>query len=872
MRRKAVRLRVDGKDERIALTVRPLAEAEGHALVVFEEADAVEAASEAPQADDDNDDRMVAELESELTNTRESLQTSIEELETSNEELRASNEELQSVNEELQSTTEELETGKEELQSTNEELLAVNQELRVKNDELARSYADLNNFIASADVGTLFLDRELMVRRYTPRVTEVINIIPSDVGRPLAHLTSNLEGGDLTTDAAHVLRDLAALEKELATTSGRVYQVRLRPYRDTDDKIGGIVITFIDISGIRQAEVALRASEERFRALVTTSSEVIYRMSADWDEMTSLSGGGFLADTTEPSRDWFESYIPSAARPRVRAAIDAAIRAKGEFELEHQVIRDDGTTGWTASRATPICGDDGGIVEWFGAAIDITDRKRHEADLALLAEIGEELAHLTSIDATMDALGAKIGGHFDVSSCTFAHIDEAADTVTVAHGWNRPDVPGVLGVRRASEYMSEQMWQLARDGKTMVIRDAQHDARVDAGYAGRLHIGSFIAVPLFREGTFSFTLTIHDSVPRNWRDDEIALLRELAARIWIRLERARAEVALEQSESRYRTLFDSIDQGFCIIEMLYDDAGKPVDYRFIEVNPAFQSHTGLVDATGRTVKEMVPEQEQYWFDIYGKVAASGEAVRFQQRGEGMGRTFDVNAFRIGAPEQRRVAVLFADITERELAVQHRELLIHELNHRVKNTLATVQALAEQTFHGAGTQHARETFEARLLALSAAHDVLTRERWQGADMDEIARHAMAAWTDDGVGARVRIQGPDLRLCPEAALALAMALHELATNASKYGALSNPTGEVSIQWQISNGSPARLQLHWHESGGPPVHPPSGRGFGSRLIEHALARDLGGTVDLSFDEDGVRCAIDAPLDELREQRQEP
>lgn len=207
-----------------------------------------------------------------------------------------------------------------------------------------------------------------------------------------------------------------------------------------------------------------------------------------------------------------------------------------------------------------------------------------------------------------------------------------------------------------------------------------------------------------------------------------------------------------------------------------------------------------------------------------------------------------------------------DISERKRHQRHRELLINELNHRVKNTLATVQSLAIQTLRNAATlAEARDTFEARLMALAKAHDVLTREHWEAADLEKLVADAMAPHAGDIREPRFRIAGPSVRLRPKAALALSMALHELATNAAKYGALSNSTGGVEISWRVVPGDPTRFQLRWAEVGGPPVEAPRRRGFGSRLIEQGLSQDLGGEVRLDFAGPGVVCMIEALLDEV-------
>jgi len=191
------------------------------------------------------------------------------------------------------------------------------------------------------------------------------------------------------------------------------------------------------------------------------------------------------------------------------------------------------------------------------------------------------------------------------------------------------------------------------------------------------------------------------------------------------------------------------------------------------------------------------------------------------------------------------------------------LLIEELNHRVKNTLATVQSITAQTLRTADSKEAaRDAVETRLLALSRAHDVLTRERWGGANLTEVVERALEPYQVPGEN-RFRIVGSHLRVTPRMSLALAMALHELATNAVKYGALSNKAGSVEVSWKVANGTtPPRLSLRWAEAGGPAVTKPQRRGFGSRLIERSLAHDLDGHVAITFAPTGVVCTVDAPV----------
>jgi PAS domain S-box-containing protein len=211
-----------------------------------------------------------------------------------------------------------------------------------------------------------------------------------------------------------------------------------------------------------------------------------------------------------------------------------------------------------------------------------------------------------------------------------------------------------------------------------------------------------------------------------------------------------------------------------------------------------------------------------------------------------------------AGEVEAVSGTTRDITDLKRAEEHLQLLVNELNHRVKNTLATVQSIAHQTFRGdAASPAALSAFEARLMALSDVHSVLTRTNWEGANLREVAGRAMAPFQASADGAeRIALTGDDVQLSPQAAVALAMGFHELASNAVKYGALSNGSGTVRLNWHAEEG---RLRLTWAESGGPPVEAPTRRGFGTRLIEQGLARELNGTVELRYEPAGAVCTID-------------
>ncbi|MDN5864440.1 MAG: PAS domain S-box protein [Gammaproteobacteria bacterium] len=618
--------------------------------------------------------------------------------------------------------------------------------------------------------------------------------------------------------------------------------------------------------------------------------------------------------------------------------------------------------------------------------------KESEERHAFLLQLSDALRPLADAVEVQSEATRLLGEHLQLDRCYFFEADAQAGDWVIRRDFRRTGQPSVAGRYAPAD------WPLVDEGfqrgEPMVVPDVATTPLLSGAERlafEQLGIRAYLVIPLVKQGRFVGGIAATQAGPRNWASGAIAIAAEVAERTWAAVERARVEAALRASEEKYSTLFESIDEGFCIFEMLYDEAGEPSDYRFLEVNPAFYRHTGLPEATGKTIRGLVPAHEQYWFDIYGKVAATGESVRFEQRGEGLHRWFDVYAFRVEGPERHRVAAIFADITgrkqteraalwlasivsscddaiiskdldgvitswnksaermfgygdkeaigrpitaliipadrleeeeeilrrltrgesidhfetvrrrkdgstldvsvtisplkrqgrvigaskiardisERKRAEALRELLIHELNHRVKNTLATVQSLAMQSLRNAESAEAGQAaFESRLLALSRAHDVLTRENWEYAGLKNIVAGAIAPYSAPYRASRFDVQGPGLRLQPRAGLALAMALHELATNAVKYGALSGDDGRVAIHWRPEkDGEAGRtlLRLRWTETGGPPVAPPGRRGFGSCLIEQGLAHDLGGTARLHFRSSGLLCEIAAPLDAI-------
>ena len=325
-------------------------------------------------------------------------------------------------------------------------------------------------------------------------------------------------------------------------------------------------------------------------------------------------------------------------------------------------------------------------------------------------------------------------------------------------------------------------------------------------------------------------------------------------------ERRAAQEAQRDSANRYQSLFNSLDAGFCVVEVAFNHSGKPTDYKFVEVNKAFATQTGIPNATGKWMRDIAKDHEEYWFEVYGKVALTGEAARFEHRAKSLdGRWFDVHAFRIGALGKHQVAILFQDISDQKKAAQLLQLMNDELGHRIKNSMSLVQAIASQTLRNVTDKAAVTSFNQRIVALSQAHDVLLQQSWSSAGMREVVAGALAAHSQAD---RFNISGPVVDLDPKAALSLSMLLHELATNAVKYGSLSVRAGTVEIAWSLLD---SHLTLRWEEHGGPAATEPVRTGLGTRLINLGLVGT--GEVTKSYTDAGFMVEFRAPLNLIQQ-----
>ena len=355
-------------------------------------------------ADDEAVKMVVARLEDELQETRNRLRASVEQSETSTEELKASNEELQAINEELHSASEELETSKEELQSLNEELTTVNQELKEKVDEVSRVNSDLQNLMHSTDIGTIFLDRDLQIKRYTPRVEELFNIISSDIGRPLEHVTHKLDYDNLSKDASEVLQMSRPLDRQVSGGSNHGhYLARISPYRTSENRIDGVVISFVEITELKHATDALRDRELMLRMAQDAAKCGVWTLflkdgRAWWSDECYQVRGVAPGSVEMTMHNWIYGFHSEEGK-QVENAIRHAVENHTEYNFESKIVLPSGRPRWLMEVGRGVYDEQNEPIQISGITLDITERiEGREAQAQHLADRARDAEALKEAD------------------------------------------------------------------------------------------------------------------------------------------------------------------------------------------------------------------------------------------------------------------------------------------------------------------------------------------------------------------------------------------------------------------------------------------------------------------------------------------
>ncbi|WP_336829260.1 CheR family methyltransferase [Sphingobacterium multivorum] len=612
-----IRFSMSGQAQSLDIQIRPVFEegdsAKGFILVIFKPSE--ETTEEGETLMVASDEPMARQLEEELVALKAQLRNSIEHHEYQAEELKASNEELQAMNEELRSAAEELETSKEELQSINEELRTVNQELKVKIDETSVTSNNLQNLINSANVGTIFLDRSFSIRLFTPAILDIFNLKSGDYGRPVTDITNKLQYNGLLQDAETVLEKLTIVEREVMTTDNRSFMMRLLPYRTSEDRINGVVITFFDITKRRESEEALRQSEERTRLLIESAKDyAIFTLDTQRRVVSWSSGAQLMLGYSESEmmgRVGDIVFVPEDRKSKVPEQEIQKAEKEGRAEDERWHLRKDGSLFWGSGITRPLKDEQGMIIGFVKIMRDLTEQRRlqdalRESEekyrLQLEKEVELRTAELTDskeqyttlVDNTPDIitrwdrqlrlvfankaferkLGVSIATVLDKTNSEMGLPDEFV-------------VPYLVSLRKAFE-----------TGDTVEHFSTSH------------HVGG--------ENYFYYRLT-----PEKNAAGEVETVLAIARDI---TEIKNAEIALKESRDLLQSILDNSFIAMSVLKAVRNESGDILDFEIRLTNKELDRETGRTDLSGKLyAKEFPGIRAAGVFNVMLRVMETGQA-------------------------------------------------------------------------------------------------------------------------------------------------------------------------------------------------------------------------------------------------------
>lgn len=701
----------------------------------------------------------------------------------------------------------------------------------------ARARADLENLLEATGLATLFLDSEDRLRIFTPEATVLFDLGPDDIGRPIADVTAHVAYPELLDDLRAVRGGAAPVTRELRLGDGeRAFELRARPYRAAEGRTDGSVLTFLEITE-RKAQMRRIEADGRRLARQCAELETLYEKTpvglslvdrdTRWlrinEALAAINGLSVEAHVGKRAQDMAPGVVDV-----VKPIVDAVFET-GEPRLGVVV------SGETAARP-------GATREWLADYFPVRDESGIFAVGTVVREVTEQRAlerRLIESEARMRRLFDQAPAMILITEGPDQRVIYANPPAEAAIG--RDDAIGltldeaVPGMRSSGMLaLFERVFATGEPRFTQEIRAQQGLERDGGDQPGYLRQ---IIQPWYDEdgsilGTMLFGFDISDAV--------------------------RSRRAADDARDRLQKVQDSIDAFVGLLDL---------DGTLLEANRTAIERAGLTraDVIGRKFWDCHwwshdPAEQARLRDAVER-AAAGEAIHYDADIRLAGEDCARIAFQLVPRHDETGAVTELipsgmDITERARAEERKTVLMAELQHRVKNVLATVQAIMRFTARkSADKDELLEKMQQRLAAIARTHDALTRESWSGRRLRDLIEEEVRPFT--GVHTdRLVLNGPDILLEPAVALSLGLAVHELTTNAAKYGALSNDVGRITVTlWAEGE---RLVGLEWRETGGPPACSPAHEGFGTFLVTKVLGNELGATVDVRYLDTGLVCRV--------------
>jgi len=612
--------------------------------------------------------QRIADLENELKHNKENLQASIEELETTNEELQSTNEELISANEELQSTN-------EELQSVNEELYTVNTEFQIKNADLVVMNNDMENLLLNSDVRIIFLDIDLKIRKFTENITDIFNLKKNDHGRPILDITHHLIDINPFDAIQPVLKNHSKIIKTVKAKE-RWFQMKIMPYLTQKGFMDGVVLSFIDITDYYNTQSELKISEDKFNLLFEFIPMGITISDKNGKIITSNATAERILGIKKEEQqnrkiDGKEWKLIKKDGTLMPAEEFASVRAIKENKLvenvEMGVVDENGNIRWILVSAIPT------EIENMELAIsysDITSVVEREIEHKKIKQINETIYELNEVGLSQNV---------ELKSFSQLILNKLLSLIDCENGYIAAQKDGKIEYLATTNKINE--CKNRNNCKISILEKNEENCFCNLAYtekhgfytnnvneiakkhklkANRIEWKNFLSVPIHSDNQILGQIVLTDK-STDFNEFDFNTVQRLTEKLGIVLLRIQAKEKLTFSNKLYQSIFNNMSSGFAFHQIILDEKGKPIDYKFIDINKSFEKLTGLLakNVIGKTIKEILPNIETEWIEKYGHVALTGEKINFEYFAKPLNKKFKVNAY---SPEKGMFATIFEEVS------------------------------------------------------------------------------------------------------------------------------------------------------------------------------------------------------------------